>query len=212
MGESTRAIPGSEVQSGIGQKSNSGCKPTIRQPLRAPGRLMPCLQPRLPRAPASVLDPTTPDSRASIERDDRIRARQRDPDESRAGARRLRRSGPRRAHRLGHRRLGITLLAAGDTAEGERELRKALELGPNDAETLDRLEMLEASRQPLALRLPDTLNLAIDVTDPADPHIGHGRLVLARLGPEGGTAIGFGLSPRTKARRSKYACNARTAW
>jgi len=73
------------------------------------------------------------------------------------------------------------------TGEGERELHKALELGPNDAETLDRLAMLEASRQPLAQRLPDTLNLAIDVTDPADPHIGHGRLVLARLGPEGGT-------------------------
>src|SRR5262245_31173487 len=29
------------------------------------------------------------------------------------------------------------------------------------------------------------LSLAIDVTDPADPHIGRGRLVLARLGPEG---------------------------
>jgi tetratricopeptide (TPR) repeat protein len=90
-------------------------------------------------------------------------------------------------HPSTHRRLGTTLLAAGDTAKGEHELRKAVELGPNDAETLDRLAMLEASRQPLALHLPDTLSLAIDVTDPGDPHIGRGRLVLARLGTEGGT-------------------------
>jgi len=99
-------------------------------------------------------------------------------------------------HPSTHRRLGTALLAAGDTAAGERELRAALSLGPNDAETLDRITMLEATRRPLTISLPDTLSLAIDVTDPSDPHITRGTLMLSRLGKGGGTLSTQRLSER----------------